>query len=72
MKPRRFHALRPRRERGCRTAPAQRREILEEEREIVLCAENVRREAFDLAGEVQKLSGGLGLPRPAAGEMICL
>jgi hypothetical protein len=39
--PRRLHPLRPRRERWCRTAPAQRREILEEEREIAPFAENM-------------------------------
>src|SRR6266550_3333492 len=57
----RFHPIRPGRERRRSTAPAQRLdlpkerrigaqrcEILEEQREIALFAENVRREVFDL------------------------
>src|SRR5690242_15459131 len=58
--PRRSHPIRPLRKCWCRTAPAQRldllekwrigaqgREILEEQREIALFAKNVWREVFD-------------------------
>src|SRR5439155_15511558 len=69
--PRRFHPTRPGRECRRRTAPAQcldllekrrigaqRGEILEEQREIALFAENFPRKVFDPSVAVQKLGGG--------------
>src|SRR5437667_4424952 len=77
--PRRFHPIRPGRESRRRTAPAQRldtleewrigaqrREFLEEQRELALFTENVLREVFDRTVAVQKLGGGPGAdPRDA-------
>src|SRR5213078_1919357 len=81
--PRRFHPIRPGRECRRRTAPAQRlgiveerrisaqgREILEEQREIALFAENVRRKAFDLTVAVQKLGGRPGPDPKDAGVAV--
>src|ERR1051325_4525392 len=68
--PRRFHPFRPGRQRLRRTAPAQRldllkerrigaqrREILEEQREIALFTENFPRKVFDPPVTIQKLRG---------------
>src|ERR687892_1633224 len=81
--PRRFHPIHPGRECRCRTAPAQRlgsikewrigaqrREILEEQREIALFAENVRRKAFDRTVAVQKPGGGPGADARDAGIAV--
>src|SRR5439155_14114410 len=81
--PRRFHPIRTRRERRRRTVPAkrlgsveerrigaQRREILEEQREIALFAENARREVFDLTVAVQKLGGGPGADSRDSGVAV--
>src|SRR5206468_3038760 len=81
--PRRFHPLRPGRECRRRTAPAQRldllkerrisaqrREFFEEQRELALFAENVRREVFDLTVAVQKLGGGPGADPRDAGVAV--
>src|SRR5918996_6501952 len=81
--PRRFHPIHPSRECRCGTAPAQRlgsieewrigaqrREILEEQREIALFAENVRRKAFDRTVAVQKLGGRPGAESRDAGIAV--
>src|SRR2546423_11078034 len=81
--PRRLHLLRPRRECRSRTAPSQhldtlekwrispeRREFLEEQGEIALLSENVRRELFDPAEAVQKPGRGLGADSGNAGITV--
>src|SRR5439155_19658563 len=83
QQPRRFHPIRPGRECRRPAPPAQRldflkerrigaqgREFLEEQREIALFAENVRREVFDLTVAVQKLGGGPGADSRDAGIAI--
>src|SRR5947209_17270722 len=83
-KSRRLHLFRPRRERRRRPAPAQRlnvreerrvaaqrRELLEEQRELALFAQNFRRKIFDGTVQVQQLRGSPGPNSWNARVTIC-